>query len=189
MTANFKSLSVTNSTISNNSTPAYGAGIYNSYNATSCTIGGGTSIQGNGDSTTLGGGGIYVGSGSTVNVVSSTSIDSNTAQSGGGVYNLGTFNMTGGDISENQAIATYFGNGGGIYSSGTTSVTGTEMSTNEATNDGGGVYVATGTTTFDTCDFTANGAQHVGNAGAWHTTSTLTLTGCTGQSGTDFVHT
>ena len=102
------------------------------------------------------GAGIYVKSGATLNIKDGSAIYSNLADSGtiygGGVYNAGTVDMTGGSIYNNSAQ-----NGGGIYSSGTlyvrgsaivgdkteTTATGSTAGTycsNSAIASGGGIY-------------------------------------------------
>lgn len=83
------------------------------------------------------GSGISIGSGCTFNMYGGT-IDGNTAENGGGVYNDGTFNMYGGTIDSN----TVYGNGGGVFitENGILSIYGGAITGNSATT-GNGVYV------------------------------------------------
>jgi len=71
--------------------------------------------------------------------MSSGEISGNTAvRTGGGVYNQGTFDMSGGKIIENMAAG-----GGGVVvatTRGYFSMSGGEISENSATSSGGGVY-------------------------------------------------
>ncbi len=62
---------------------------------------------------------------------------------GGGMYNAGTFKMTGGTISGNKTGSN--GRGGGVYNAGTFKMTGGTISGNEATY-GGGVEIGAGGT-------------------------------------------
>ncbi|MBQ4649044.1 MAG: right-handed parallel beta-helix repeat-containing protein [Clostridia bacterium] len=79
------------------------------------------------------GGGIY--NAGTVNMSGGT-ISSNSAVEGGGVFNLGDFTMSGGTISSNTAA-----NGGGIGAyGGTVNISGGTIENNTATEDGGGIY-------------------------------------------------
>ena len=99
----------------------------------------GSTITGNSNNSY--GGGVYV-DGGTFEMTGGT-ISGNEAEaffSGGGVYvNLGIFKMNGGTISGNEA-----GTGGGVYvNSGTFEMTGGSISGNEASY-GGGVYVNNG---------------------------------------------
>jgi predicted outer membrane repeat protein len=71
----------------------------------------------------------------------------------GGVYNIGTFLMQGGEISNNYAL-----NGGGVRNRGIFRMSGGEISGNSAGNDGGGVYNE------DT--FEMSGGEILGNSGA-----------------------
>jgi len=64
--------------------------------------------------------------------MSGGTISGNTGSEAGGVYNIKTFDMSGGSISNNSAT-----NGGGVY--GSLDMSGGSISNNSATN-GGGVY-------------------------------------------------
>lgn len=115
--------------ISNHIVTQFGGGVYNAEDAT-FTLSGGT-IQYNT---------AYDGTGS------STAINTNT---GGGVYNAGTFKMEGGTISNNRA-----GKGGGIHSgnpmtnspAATFTMTGGTIDNNTAEANGGGLFVFTNST-------------------------------------------
>ena len=115
--------------ISGHTVTQFGGGVYNAEGAT-FTLSGGT-IQNNT---------AYDGT------VSSTAINTNT---GGGVYNAGTFEMEGGTISYNRA-----GKGGGIHSgnpltgspAATFTMTGGTIDHNTAEANGGGLFVFTNST-------------------------------------------
>lgn len=67
-----------------------------------------------------------------------TAIYGDNTNNGGGVYNDGTFEMTGGEISGNEADD----NGGGVYNKGTFTMNNSEISGNKTyAGAGGGVYV------------------------------------------------
>jgi hypothetical protein len=140
-------LELKNGTISDNTAPGTGGGVYVNSSGT-FTMSGGV-ISGNtafsfGD----GGGGVYVASSGTFTMHNGV-ISGNTADSsygrGGGVYvaSSGTFTMHDGIISGNTADSS-FGNGGGVYvnSSGTFTMSGGVISGNTASSSsswGGGV--------------------------------------------------
>ena len=89
------------------------------------------------------GAGVYVASGATLNIKTGSEIYSNAAYSGtingGGVYNGGTTNTSGGQIYNNSAD-----NGGGVYNSGTLTMTegtiGASGALNKAGTSGGAIY-------------------------------------------------
>ena len=82
-----------------------------------------------------------------------------TDASGGGVYNGGTFTMSGGEITNNTAT----GNGGGVYNNGTFTMSDGEITSNTATGDGGGVY---GGLTMSSGKITSNKAANGGGVKA-----------------------
>jgi len=134
---------IDDSTISAN-TASDGGGIYNRATLTitnGSTIGGtGVGNQARGSATDGLGGGIYNGPGGTMTVEGST-MGSNTAKNGGGIYNHNVLNVDnsiiGGFGGANRA--TIFG--GGIYNAGSIAVvTGSCILNNWATIDGGGLY-------------------------------------------------
>lgn len=96
------------------------------------------------------GAGIYVKSGATLNIKDGSAIYSNLADSGtiygGGVYNAGTVDMTGGQIYNNTAY-----DGGGIYNTGTFYVRGTALIGDATSN----TNTATGNTAGSTCSNSA----------------------------------
>jgi CSLREA domain-containing protein len=126
----YGTLNLTNSTVTDNNSPAEGGGIYNggTLNLTDCTVSNNTSgitsdpDQGNIYSATGYGGGIY--NGGTLNITNST-LSGNSAPSrlnnpsfnpsgrGGAIYNRGTLNATNSTVYGNNALT-----GGGIYNDG-----------------------------------------------------------------------
>jgi len=83
-------------------------------------------------------------------------ISNNTSKNGygGGVYNLGLFTMFGGEISNNIALATNqnLSYGGGVFNGAKFSMSGGKISNNTSIY-GGGIYVTTGNRHADgTCD-------------------------------------
>ena len=126
----YGTLNLTNSTVTDNNSPAEGGGIYNggTLNLTDCTVSNNTSgitpdpDQGSIFSATGYGGGIY--NGGTLNITNST-LSGNSAPShlnnpsfnssgrGGGIYNRGTLNATNSTVYGNNALT-----GGGIYNDG-----------------------------------------------------------------------
>jgi len=78
--------------------------------------------------------GVYVSSGGTFTMHGGEILDNN----GGGVHNMGTFNMEGGTISGNTNT---WGDGGGVWNSATFTMRGGIISGNTTGGDGGGVHV------------------------------------------------
>ena len=106
------------------------------------------------------GGGIYIWNDTYAELsISNGTINGNTANVGGGVYvNSGTFNMSGGTISNNTATSSNgqnAGGGGGVYTISSFTMTGGTISGNKAKN-GGGVTAAGG-------QFVLNGGTLSGN--------------------------
>ncbi len=133
-------LTVTDSTITDNSTGNRGGGIYNDTGTVTVT---GSTISLNSAS---GGGGINNDTG-TLTVTDST-ISGNTAESGGGGISTlveGSVTVTGSTISDNSALDG--GDGGGIYNDrATLTVTDSTISGNTVTNahdGGGGIFSST----------------------------------------------
>ena len=95
--------------------------------------------------------------------------------SGGGVYNLGVFEMYGGKISKNY-VSNYSlisGYGGGVYNNGTFTMYGGEITNNTAIMHGGGVYnTYCGTFTMFDGKIADNDGGHLGggiyNAGTFN---------------------
>lgn len=155
--------------ISGNRASTYGGGVYvqdgtfNMYggsidNNYSETYGGGVGMGGGKFNMTGGSisnnkaphnGGVFV-NGGEFNMSGTATISGNEATSNGGnsrgggvrVEDKGTFNMTGGSITDNKATGSYDGHGGGVYAGedGTFHMSGGSITDNQA-RCGGGVYV------------------------------------------------
>jgi predicted outer membrane repeat protein len=126
-------LTVTNSTLSNNTANnagVGGGGIYNDGTLTvaNSTLSGNIASGGNG-------GGIYNVTTATVNA---STLSGNSASQGGGIFNATALIVTDSTLSNNSA-SEY---GGGINGEGT--VTSSTLSNNSAGFDGGGIYIVTG---------------------------------------------
>ena len=130
------------------------------------------------------GGGVYV-SGGTFNLYDGGSITHNkatgnaSASKGGGVRvgsderKKGTFNMYGGEITDNEAN---YGGGVDVYE-GTFTMSGGTIANNTTANYGGGVYVDR-----DSCEFTMSGGSISGNTagsggGVFVYSDTFTMSG------------
>jgi hypothetical protein len=103
------------------------------------------------------GGGVYVNGGTfTLPVASSALIESNTASTGGGAYVdvSGALTLAGGTVESNSAD-----NGGGIASVGSLTVSGGLVTANSAGN-GGGLYLNGGTNAMSSGSVTANNATN-----------------------------
>lgn len=130
---------ITDSIISANIGTNGGGGIYNNGGYLILT---GSEITGNGaDYYGTGGGGIVNMNTGVIEMVSGA-ISGNSAFTGSGVKNYGTFTMKGGSISLNKAIKTPAGiwatsSGGGVYNSGTFNLEGGSISDNYAYRGGG----------------------------------------------------
>ena len=129
-------LTVSNSTISNNYASNFGGGIYN-YDALAVLAVTDSTISFN--SAIIDGGGVN--SLGTLSVTNSAITHNNANVGGGGIYSSGALTMTDGTISHNSA-----NNGGGLYnfpldSSLSVTVTGSTFSDNSATVCGGGMYI------------------------------------------------
>ena len=123
-------LTVTNSTLSRNSTVGDGGGVCN---AGTLTL---TNSTMSGNSAGGSGGGIYNNRNGTLTVTNSTlSGNSATSWHGGGIYNAGTLTLTNSTLSGNSAD----NEGGGIYNtySGLLTVTNSTLSGNSASWGGG----------------------------------------------------
>jgi len=149
-------LTVLNSTISNNRSLRAGGGILSSGtltvdnstfagNSTDLATGGGiasgvgvvtvTNSTFSGNSSEFGGGGIW--SGATLIVNDSTFSGNSTPRNGGGIFSYGTLTITNSTISNNSASDV----GGGIFSTDDPlTVTNSTISNNSA-NEGGGIFI------------------------------------------------
>lgn len=125
---NLGTLTISNSTVSDNSSNVIAGGIYNSGILTLNN----STLSGN--SSTSGGGGIYNDGTLTLN---NTTFSGNTANDhGGGIYNDGTLTLNNSTLSDNSARF----DGGGIYNNGTLTLNNTTFSSNIVNNNGGGIY-------------------------------------------------
>ena len=156
-------LTVTDSTISGNSTSGYdggGGGIFNSgaLTVTNSTISGNLASRGGGicNSGTL----------TVINsIISGNSNDEDSGGAGGGVYNTGTLTVINSTIADNLVVESHGwgGFGGGIYNDnyGTATVTNSTISGNSASGyDGGGG-------TFNSGTLTVTNSTISGNATGW----------------------
>lgn len=115
-----------------------GAGVYVAKNAKFNMTGG--TISGN--TADIRGGGVLVEEGATFTMSGTASIATNTAGGadsdsyGGGVYSLGTFNLSGGTITDNKANGKGNVKGGGVYSFGTFNVSGNPIVSGNAKING-----------------------------------------------------
>jgi fibronectin-binding autotransporter adhesin len=161
------SLSISNCDLYWNDAGRGGGALSNEQDATT-TIACGSEIYAN---TARFGAGIRVYGNSTVGVYDGSEIYGNTASmDGGGVYNDGTFTMSGGAIYSNQAIGEapmgvqMGGHGGGVYnrdpaSTGAVDLTNVLIDGNTAAVSGGGLYLKnTSITTLDSCTIQNNTA-------------------------------
>ena len=174
-------LTITGSTLSDNSTSvsysgsvyAYGGGLYNS--GTGAVVSN-TTIKGNKTTAYTSsnssyncnafGGGVY-NSGSIT--ISDAQLKSNTAKStrqytsnealGGGVYNSNTANLTAVAVEQNSATQ-----GGGVYNAGTFTAANSSISANTA-ETAGGVRNYSGKLTLNNCTISANAATNGGGGG------------------------
>ena len=88
------------------------------------------------------GGGVYVGENCSFNMTGGRVLNneatgnSTTSGKGGGVYNSGSFTLSGGYIAENNTVF-----GGGVYDEGTLTMDGSYIVGNDAAQSGGGVLI------------------------------------------------
>ncbi|MDR1269477.1 MAG: hypothetical protein LBK82_08130 [Planctomycetaceae bacterium] len=140
--SNWGTLTVTNSTITLNGADNFGGGIVNRYGTLTVTN---SMITKN--ASKYGGG---IDNDSTITVIDST-IAENTADSGAGIYNSsdGTIDVTNSVIAQNSASSS----GGGVYNIGTFNATNSTITGNSAVSglsaqfSGYGIYNNSGTTT------------------------------------------
>ena len=168
----------------------YNAGKFTMYNGKLSGNNGGVTNQGTfemyggtiSQNTAKYGGGVYNKETGTFNMYSGTITD-NTASpvyvnyydGGGGVYNEGTFSMSGGHIFQNKST----NYGGGVNNgSGTFEMSGGEISKNTTTNRGGGVFNKGGTFIMsDAAKISENKAMYGG--GVYKESGTFTMSGGT----------
>jgi CSLREA domain-containing protein len=171
---NSATLTVNDSTFSNNSTGGHGGGIYNGSSGT-LTVSGST-FSGN---RAYIGGGIY--NAGTMTVSNSTFSDNSAAgiaSGGGGIANGGTLTVRNSTFSDN-GIAGYFG--GGIYNGGGTLTVGNSIfSGNSAFNPdgggGGGIYNYSGATANASYNVFYNNTDNSGEADCTGCTSNTNAT-------------
>ncbi|MFN6465884.1 MAG: DUF4347 domain-containing protein [Nostoc sp. DedVER02] len=130
-------LSLTNSTVSGNTTSQNGGGIVNS-NAGILSLNN-SSVSGNTASGS--GGGIYNYQSASVSLNNSSVSGNSASQGGGGIYNGNILNLNNSTVSDNQAS---FGGGianpGYVYFSSSATVTNSTISGNKSLENGGGIY-------------------------------------------------
>ncbi|MDY3559753.1 YDG domain-containing protein [Gemmata sp. JC673] len=161
-------LTVSASTINNNSATS-GAAIYNSTGSVTVTT---STIANNSASTT--GGGIYNYDGTLT--VSASTIDNNSARiAGGGMYSSGgTLTVSASTFANNSVL---FGNGGGIVlDGGTLTVSASTINNNAAGNTGGGIFNS-GTLTVTASTVANNSSDSMG--GGIHNLGTLIVASST----------
>ena len=157
-------LTVTNSTLSDNSA-SNGGGIMTNGPLTV------TNSILSGNSVTSEGGGIY-NNGSTATLTNSTLSGNSAFSQGGGISNFGTVTLTNSTLSNNSASS----NGGGIINFSTLTVTNSTFSGNSATNAGGLDNYGTATLTNST--LSGNSATNAGGISN-NNSATLTMTNST----------
>jgi hypothetical protein len=184
---NSGTLTVTNSTFSNNSATFDGGGILNSGTLTITN-----STFSNNSAGDTGGG---IANGGTLTLTNSTfannSASSDFAGSGGGISNDGTLTVTNSTFSNNSANGSFGSTGGGIFNFiGTLTVTNSTFANNSASGNsgGGGIYNVQGTLTVTNSTFSNNSAVVGGGISILNCTTTLNgdiVVGNTDASGND----
>ncbi|MGO9469265.1 MAG: beta strand repeat-containing protein, partial [Isosphaeraceae bacterium] len=165
-------LTITNSTIAGNSTAGDGGGISNGGTMTVS----GCTIENNTATDTFGGGGGILNFGyATLTVTGGSTIEGNTANAGGGIYNYATLTVTDSTIDGNTAsvVGAAYGGGGILIDNSTATITGCTFEDNTTGAFGGGVA---GGGTITDCTFEGNTAD-VG--GGVYAIGTTTITGST----------
>jgi hypothetical protein len=180
--------------ITNNNAPEYGGGVYNNdgstftmsggiisdntakngggiFNRASLTMSGNAEISHN--VAGYGGGGISSASMGTLTMTDNSVIHDNSAFIGGGVFDSGNFQMTGGTIANN--IATEYG--GGVYTNddSTFAMLDGKIVGNTAKN-GGGIYNRAVTTIAGNSEISNNNAGYGGGGISSASMGTLTMT-------------
>jgi fibronectin type 3 domain-containing protein len=166
--SNTGTLTITNSTVSDNFASEYGGGIFN-YGPLTITN---SLISGNTADGGRGGGGISnYGGGATLDMTACTISGNSSAGNGGGIasYN-GTLNLINCTISGNHAAG-----GGGISDYGQTSIIDSTISGNSATDGGGGI--ATYVANFDNLEGTIVAGNSGGDLAGTGFTGTYNLIG------------
>ncbi|MGA7497522.1 MAG: dockerin type I repeat-containing protein [Isosphaeraceae bacterium] len=175
---NAGTLTVTNSTIDNNSVPIEGSG-GGIYNGGTLAVTNST-IDNNSASFDGFGGGIE---NDATLIVTNSTIDNNLAGwGGGGIGNRGTLTVTNSTVGDNSATGEFIGRpGGGIYNyGGTLTVTDSTIAYNSAAGDGGGIgNNGTLTVTNSTIAYNVAGGGGGGGGGGIASSGTLTVTNST----------
>ncbi|GIW43121.1 MAG: hypothetical protein KatS3mg077_0403 [Candidatus Binatia bacterium] len=156
-------VTITNSTLSNNRATEFGGAISN--------IGGGTvtitnsTLSGN----RAGRGGAISNASGTVTITNSTISNNRSGRNGGGIGNAGAVTITNSTLSGNSAD-----DGGGIMNFGRVTITESTLSQNTA-RSGGGIGNDGGTATITNSTISGNSAQDIGG-GIWNNqNSTVTV--------------
>jgi len=162
-------ISITDSTITNNAAGESGGGFY-SYGSPTISIT--DSIITDNAAGESGGG--FISAASTTTTITGNTITGNTATNrfGGGFSSSGSTIITGNTITGNTATN---GSGGGFYSFGSTTITGNTITGNTAGDNGGG-FVSGGNITGNT--ITGNTATN-GSGGGFFSNGSPTITGNT----------
>ena len=151
---NFKTLTLNNSTISGNSTGGEGGGIEN-WSAATLVLNNST-ISGN--STTNGAGGIF--NWGTATLTNSTISGNSAGGDGGGIMNVGTLTVNNSTFSGNSATSS---SGGAIFNNGAVTLTNSTISGNSAGGGGGGISNE-GAATLTNSTISDNTAKYYGGA-------------------------
>lgn len=200
-TFNRGTLTVSNSTFSDNQASLFGGGLYSYTSATVTKIENSTFYY---NSSLYGGGGIY--NQGTLTLFDNNTFTENSSFIGGGIYNIGTLTtLINSTIYENWAInggggiynaatlatianSTFSGNvagdlfGGGIYNySEIGTITNSTFSGNSAGDSGGGIYTRGTLTTIENSTFSGNSAEFGGGINNSGTLSSITDTTFSGN--------
>ncbi len=109
------------------------------------------------------GGAVYGDENSSIDIVDTT-LDSNTADYGGGAYAAGTLNVSGSLFASNTATGPDGSTGGGIGGTGTISIVNSTLDGNSSAGNGGAVGIISGVTTLNNVTLTDNAAGARGGA-------------------------
>ncbi len=170
------SVTMTDSSISNNTATDWGGGLYTRGGTTDLTS---TPFTNNTSSTN--GGGIYGGYGATLIVNDGTFSGNSATNNGGAIYTENGHILTINDTSFSGNSSTY---GGAILAFGTTTVTNSTLNNNSATTSGGGIYNG-GTATLSNTTLSTNSATY-GGAIFSDGTTTVTQSTISGNTGTTY---
>jgi CSLREA domain-containing protein len=109
----------------------------------------------------------YINAGVTANITSLEVTHGSSSGPGGGIYNLGTLNITNSTFARNQAHDGMMepGDGGGISNQGTLTITGSTFYMNFADGNGGAISLYNGSLTVTNSTFWSNRSYHVNGLG------------------------